>query len=79
MEQYFEFSLCTELYENNNRSKVTVPKSQITGIENNDKYPNMSIVHVGMSTKYYVKSSYNAVVSIVYGNDITVVPETENE
>lgn len=79
MDQIFEFTLDADVYENNNRTKVCVPKSAITGLENNSNNPNSCVVHVGLTTVYYVKATYKVVRQLVYGNDIINVPEAVDE
>ena len=76
MDQVFEFTLDTDVYDNNNRTKISVPKSCITGLENNSRNPTSCVIHVGLSNVYYVKSTYEAARQIIYGNDVTIVPET---
>ena len=78
MDQIFEFALDTDVYDNNNRTKVSVPKSSITGLENNVRNPNSCVIHVGLSTVYYVKATYEVARQIIYGNDVTTVPEASS-
>ena len=78
MDQILEFPLCEEITDTT-RAKLTVPKSSITGIADNTLRKNSCVVHIGLSTKYYVQVAYETAVRIVYGNDITHIPETPDE
>ena len=74
MDQILEFSLCSDVH--GNCSKLSVPKSSITGVGNSTISQKRSFILVGeINSKYFVNTPYATVVQMVYGNDITPVPE----